>query len=78
MKKSLLFGLLLTFGLSFNVFADAKDGVAVLGENPTEKQIQAVRDGAKDLCEDLDDNKREICVADYYAQHNLEEEPSCD
>ena len=69
---------LLGFLLSFNVFADAKDGVAVLGDDPTEQQMQAVRDGAKDLCEYLDDDNREICVADYYVQHNLEEEPSCD
>ena len=69
---------LLGFLLSFNVFADAKDGVAVLGDDPTEQQMQAVRDGAKDLCEHLDDDKREICVEDYYVQHNLEEEPSCD
>jgi hypothetical protein len=28
---------------------------------------------------DIDDeDKREVCVVDYYAQHNLEEEPSCD
>lgn len=73
----ILFGFLL--GLSSNIFANAKDGVAVLTEDPTEQQIQAVRDGAKDLCGEVDDeNKREICVVDYYAQHNLEEEPSCD
>jgi hypothetical protein len=41
--------------------------------------MQVVRDGAKDRCEDIDDeDKREVCVVDYYAQHNLEEEPSCD
>ncbi|CAB5501606.1 hypothetical protein [uncultured Gammaproteobacteria bacterium] len=74
-KLAILFGLL----LSFNVFADVKDGVAVLNDEPTEKQMQAVRDGAKDRCEDIDDeDKREVCVVDYYAQHNLEEEPSCD
>ncbi|CAC9445564.1 hypothetical protein BSPLISOX_1404 [uncultured Gammaproteobacteria bacterium] len=74
-KLAILFGLL----LSFNVFADVKDGVAVLNDEPTEKQMQVVRDGAKDRCEDIDDeDKREVCVVDYYAQHNLEEEPSCD
>ncbi|MBE8189789.1 MAG: hypothetical protein HAW58_02720 [Candidatus Thioglobus sp.] len=76
MKKfALLFGLL----LSLNAFADKQDGVKVLTEEATEAQMQAVRDGAKGRCEDVDDdNKREACVADYYAQHNLEEEPSCD
>jgi hypothetical protein len=74
-KLVILFGLL----LSFNVFADAKDGVAVLKDDATEKQMQAVRDGAKNRCEDIDDeDKREVCVVDYFAQHNLEEEPSCD
>ncbi|CAB9539117.1 hypothetical protein [uncultured Gammaproteobacteria bacterium] len=74
-KLAILFGLL----LSFNVFADAKDGVAVLKDDATEKQMQAVRDGAKNRCEDIDDeDKREVCVVDYFAQHNLEEEPSCD
>lgn len=73
-KLAVLFGFL----LSFNVFSDKQDGVAVLGDEPTELQIQKVRDGAKDLCGDLEDNKREVCVVDYYAQHNLEEEPSCD
>lgn len=74
-KLTILFGLL----LSLNVFANAKDGVAVLNDEPTEEQMQAVRDGAKNLCEDIDDeDKREVCVVDYFAQHNLEEEPSCD
>jgi hypothetical protein len=74
-KLAILFGLL----LSFNVFADAKDGVAVLKDDATEKQMQAVRDGAKNRCEDIDyEDKREVCVVDYFALHNLEEEPSCD
>ncbi|KAA0445994.1 MAG: hypothetical protein FXV80_00845 [Candidatus Thioglobus sp.] len=74
-KLVILFGLL----ISFSAFADERDGVAVLGDNPTEAQMQTVRDGGKDRCEDIDDdNKREVCVVDYYAQHNLEEEPSCD
>jgi hypothetical protein len=58
-KLVILFGLL----LSFNVFADAKDGVAILKDDATEKQMQAVRDGAKIRCEDIDDeDKREVCV----------------
>lgn len=74
-KLVLLFGLL----LSFNVFADAQDGIVALGDDATEVQMQVVRDGAKARCEDIDDeDKRETCVVDYYAQHNLEEEPGCD
>jgi hypothetical protein len=50
-----------------------------LSDNPTEEQMQLVRDGARDLCENVDDdNEREMCVMDYFAEHNLEEEPSCD
>ncbi len=76
-KLAVLFGLLVS--LNFNVFADAQDGVVALGDDPTEAQMQAVRDGAKNRCEEVDDDdKREVCVVDYYAQHNLEEEPSCD
>ena len=76
-KLILLFGSV--FALSFNVLADAQDGVAALGDDATEVQMQAIRDGAQARCEDIDDDdKREVCVVDYYAQHNLEEEPSCD
>ncbi len=76
MKKLIILFVLL---LNFNVFADAQDGVAILGDNAIEAQMQVVRNGAVTRCEDIDDeNKREICVVDYYAQHNLEEEPSCD
>ena len=75
----LLFGLLFSLSFNFNVFADVQDGVVALSDEATEVQIQAVRDGARARCEDIDDdNKREVCVVDYYAQHNLEEEPSCD
>lgn len=71
----IIFGL----ALNFNILADKQDGVAVLGDNATEVQMQAVREGAKTRCEEIDDeNKREVCVVDYFAQHNLEEEPSCD
>ncbi len=76
-KLVLLFGLVAA--LNFNVLADAQDGVAVLGDDATEEQMQAVRDGGKSRCEDIDDeDQREVCVVDYFAQHNLEEEPSCD
>ncbi|SMN13071.1 hypothetical protein BHECKSOX2_44 [Bathymodiolus heckerae thiotrophic gill symbiont] len=74
-KLAILFGL----ALSFNVFADVQDGVTALSDDATEAQIQLVRDGAKNRCEEVDDeDQREICVVDYYAQHNLEEAPSCD
>jgi hypothetical protein len=37
-----------------------------------------VRKGAQDRCDEAGEDKKEECVMDYYAQHNLEEEPSCD
>ena len=50
-----------------------------LSDDPTEAEMQLVRDGAKDLCSEIDDeNEAQMCVMDFYAQHNLEEEPSCD
>ena len=44
----------------------------------TDAQKEAVRKGAKEFCEDKEDDQREECVMDFYANHNLEEEPSCD
>ena len=44
----------------------------------TDAQKEAVRKGAKEFCSDKEDEKREECVMDFYANHNLEEEPSCD
>ncbi|BBB23955.1 conserved hypothetical protein [Isorropodon fossajaponicum endosymbiont JTNG4] len=73
-KLVILFG----FFLSFNAFADAKDGVKPLSANPTEAQRQVIRDAAKDSCDGQEDDQREECVMDYFANHNLEEEPSCD
>ncbi len=73
-KLAILFG----FFLSFNASADAKDGVKPLNANPTEAQIQVIRDAAKDSCDNKEDDEREECVMDYFANHNLEEEPSCD
>lgn len=75
-KLVILFGLLVS--LNSNVFADARDGVVALGDNPTDAQMQAVQEGAKNHCQEFDDDKHEVCVLDYYAQHNLEEEPNCD
>jgi hypothetical protein len=44
----------------------------------TDAQKEAVRKGAKEFCSDKEDEKRVECVLDFYATHNLEEEPSCD
>jgi hypothetical protein len=66
-------------GLNANVAAHMKgENVAPLGGSSSEEMMQAIRDGAKSFCEDLDDDQRELCVVDFYTQHDLEEEPSCD
>jgi chromosome condensin MukBEF MukE localization factor len=78
MKKILV---LLTFLLSIVYsLSGISHGIdPVLSDDPTEEQMQLVRDGAKDLCSEIDDeNEAQMCVMDFYAQHNLEEEPSCD
>jgi len=71
-------------GLNMNVLANATDGVKALGADATEDQKKSVRDGAKNWCEDqvdtgkIEEDGKEECVMDYFANHNLEEEPSCD
>jgi chromosome condensin MukBEF MukE localization factor len=71
-------------GLSTNVFSNATDGVKALGADATEAQKALIRDGAKNWCEDqvdtgkIEEDGKEECVMDYFANHNLEEEPSCD
>ncbi|MEO1890285.1 MAG: hypothetical protein ABGX45_01165 [Candidatus Thioglobus sp.] len=69
-KLVMLFGFL----LSFNVFAN----IPALGANATEPQKQVIRDGAQDFCDGKEDDEKEECVMDFFANHNLEEEPSCD
>jgi len=73
--KRLLLATILASGFAF---ANDKDGVPVIPDDPTEEQMQLVRDGAKNTCDQDDEDVRAQCVADYYAQHNLDEEPSCD
>jgi len=81
-KLAILMGLLI--GMNISVFANSEDGVKALGPDATEAQKVLVREGAKNWCEDqvdagkIDEDGREECVMDYFANHNLEEEPSCD
>ena len=71
-------------GLNASVLANSTDGVKALGGNATEAQKVLVRNGAQDWCGDqvdsgkIEDGDKEECVMDYFANHNLEEEPSCD
>jgi hypothetical protein len=76
MKKLIvLFGFL----LSTTIFAHA-DGetIAPLSANATESEKQLIRDGAQDFCDSAEEDEKEECVMDFFANHNLEEEPSCD
>ena len=76
MKKiAVLFGFL----LSATTFAHM-DGetVAPLTADATEEQKKLVRDGAQDSCSEAEEDEKEECVMDFFANHNLEEEPSCD
>jgi len=75
-KIAILLGFLL--GMNMSVLADKDDGVPALGDSATDAQKELVRKGAQDRCDEAGDDKKEECVMDYYAQHNLEEEPSCD
>jgi hypothetical protein len=75
-KLAILVGFLL--GLNMSVLADKDDGIAALGDSATDAQKELVRKGAQDRCDEAGEDKKEECVMDYYAQHNLEEEPSCD
>ncbi len=76
MKTNIFFALFFACGI---VFANAQDGVPILSDDPTEEQMELVRQGALVACESVEDeNDRQQCVADYYTEHNLEEEPSCD
>ncbi|WP_428095500.1 hypothetical protein [Candidatus Thioglobus sp.] len=74
-KLAVLFAVL----ISTSIFAHM-DGekVAPLGKNATEAQMQLVRDGAQDSCSEKEDDEKEECTMDFFANHNLEEEPSCD
>ena len=74
-KLVLLFGLALSFGVHAHMDGE---NIAPLGADATEAQKQVIRDGAQGACEDKEDDEREECVMDFYANHNLQEEPSCD
>jgi len=47
-------------------------------DSQSEAQKKIVRDGAKDFCDSAEEGAKEECVMDFFANHNLEEEPSCD
>ena len=77
--KSIILLVSFLMGLNMNLMAHTKgESITPLGDSDSESMKQAIRDGAKSFCEDLEDDQRELCVVDFYTQHDLEEEPSCD
>jgi len=70
---------LFAFLMTTTVFAHM-DGETVvpLAKDATEAQMQVIRDGAQDFCDGVEEDAKEECVMDFFANHNLEEEPSCD
>jgi|JYMV01.1.fsa_nt_gi hypothetical protein len=73
---AILFGIA---ALATTAFATVEDGVAVLGEKPSESAIEMVRAGAKSSCSDITDyEEKEQCAMDYYAAHNFDGEPDCE
>jgi hypothetical protein len=78
-KLNILFASFVAISLSVNAHM-AGENVASLPtvNGGTDAQKEAVRQGAKEFCEDKEEDAREECVMDFYANHNLEEEPSCD
>ncbi len=71
----ILFGFLVSMSTMAHMKGEA---TAPLGANPTEAQKQVIRDDAQDSCDSAEDDAKEECVMDFFANHNLEEEPSCD
>ncbi len=74
-KLAVLFAFLMTT----TVFAHM-DGETVvpLAKDASDAQKQVIRDGAQDFCDGAEEDAKEECVMDFFANHNLEEEPSCD
>jgi hypothetical protein len=76
MKKSIV---LFAFLMTTSAFAHMSgEKILPLSAHSTEHQKQVVRDGAQDFCSESEEDEREECVMDFFANHNLEEEPSCD
>ena len=73
-KVAVLFILLLSSVTFAHVDGEAIAPLPLPVDSQTEEQKKIVRDGAQDFC----DSAKEECVMDFFANHNLEEEPSCD
>ena len=83
-KLAVLFGLLLTTSVFAHMPGENTEPLPGANEieatkNATEAQKDAIRKAAADFCGDIDDDdEKQECSAEFYANHNLDEEPSCD
>ena len=77
-KLVLLFGFLLSISASAHQDGENTAPLDVNPDSQTEAQKQVIRDAAKDFCSEKEDDDKEECTVDFFANHNLQEEPSCD
>ncbi|WPE17506.1 hypothetical protein [Candidatus Thioglobus autotrophicus] len=79
MKKiAVLFILLLSSVTFAHVAGETIAPLPLPVDSQSEAQKQIVRDGAQNFCDGAEEDAKEECVMDFFANHNLEEEPSCD
>ena len=77
-KVAVLFILLLSSVTFAHVDGETIAPLPLPVDSQTEEQKKIVRDGAQDFCDSAGEDAKEECVMDFFANHNLEEEPSCD
>ncbi|MDC0407106.1 hypothetical protein OAM82_00450 [Candidatus Thioglobus sp.] len=79
MKKAAVLFILLLSSVTFaHVDGETIEPLPLPVDSQTEAQKKIVRDGAQDFCDGAEEDAKEECVMDFFANHNLEEEPSCD
>ena len=79
MKKNKIFLMFAFIALMANSHMEGENIKPLSDVNVgSDADMQVIRDGASDYCEGEEDDDREECVMDFYANHNLDEEPSCD
>ena len=77
-KLAVLFTILLSSVVFAHMDGEKIAPLPLPVDSQTEEQKKIVRDGAQDFCDSAEEDAKEECVMDFFANHNLEEEPSCD
>ena len=77
-KLAVLFTILLSSVAFAHMDGEKIVPLPMPADSQTEAQKKIVRDGAQDFCDSAEEDAKEECVMDFFANHNLEEEPSCD